>query len=346
MGLEVRYRGRIRNIDSVEPFEQQAVRIATALRGWSMLWNSPDNPDPSPVRGITLQVLPNQPLISLLIAPTGELISLQTAEACELGRTPSTLEWCVVCTEQSGLPGHRLLLTLLAVLRQHWFPDLEVQDSSGQWPLVTNIAELQRFNLLIQNESLSPTFSECLAAMQPDDSRCCCDCDDRDDDYSEDNTDEYQSCDDDTFSMSLTLKPDDAGSENNACDESVLRLFELPPGDSLRLHVRTLHNWARLSRCVCNSLFDPADTVATRALLMMVYHCNCTEELLPLRYAPNINSQIQDHLQRILWFARSMQFSVSQMTIHQRMPTDVANTGQAELQHLCHKVQQLLVHIP
>jgi len=342
MGLEVRYRGRIKDIDCIEHFEQHIVRVVAALQGWSMLWNSPDNPHPSPVRGITIQLLPNQPLVSLLIAPTGELISLQTAESCEIGQTPNTLEWCSTCTEQSGHIGHCLLLNLLAVLQQHWFHDLEVDDSSGQWPRIPRSPEQHKISRLMQDKTQSPTFEECLATMQPDDSRCCSDWDEE---YEDNAEDDDRWSEDETMYSPPDGQQDVASSENDTFDLALLRLSDVPPSDSLKLHVSNLHGWARKSRCIFNTMFDPDDTVATRAMLMLVHHCNSTEELLPLRSAPNINSQIQNHLQRILWFASSMQFTVTRMTVHSRLSAQIADIGHTELKNLCHKAQLLLLKI-
>jgi len=341
MGLELRYRGRIKDIDCIEHFEQQIVRIVAALEGWSILWHSPDSPQPSPVRGIAFQVHPNQPLVSLLIAPSGELITLQTAESCEIGQTTGTIEWCSVSTEQSGQAGHCLLLTVLAVLQQHWFHDLEVEDSTGQWPRIANTTEQQKIDLLIQDNTLSPTFDECLATMQPEDSRCCSDfseaCDDDEDDVVDD-----QWGNDDTAILKSGGQPDVASSDKDACDPTRLRLSDVPLCDNLGLHVRNLYRWACKTRCIFSTMYDPDDIVATRALLMIDHHCNCTEELLPLRSAPNINCQIQNHLQRILWFASSMQSTITRMTDQLKLAEPGTATAHTDLKYLCHKVQMLL----
>lgn len=342
MGLEVRYRGRIKHLDCIEDFEQQIVRIVAAHQGWSILWHSPDSPHPSPVRGITFQVHPNQPLVSLLIAPSGELITLQAAESCELGQTSATLEWCSISTEQSGQAGHCLLLTVLAVLQQHWFHNLEVEDSSGQWPRLANTPEQQKINRLIQDNTLSPTFDECLASMQPEDSRCCSDDSEATDD-DEDDDDHWGN--DDTAIPAPEGRPDVAGSEKDACDLTRLRLSDVPLCDNLGQHVRNLHRWARETRCIFSTMYDPDDIVASRALLMMNHHCNCTEELLPLRSAPNINCQVQNHLQRILWFASSMQSTVTRMTDQLKLAEHGTATAHTDLKYLCHKVQLLLLHI-
>jgi len=352
MGLGVRYRGRIKDIDCVEHFERQAVRIAATLQGWSMLWNSPDNPDPSPIRGATLQLLPSQPLVSMLVSPAGELISLQTAENCEHGKFPDVPNWCSICTEPSGQAGHCLLLTLLTVLQQHWFPNLEVEDSSGQWPHVADTSLQLKLHSLIRNELLTPTFDECLVTMQPDDSRHCCDCDDENDG---DNTEQW--CVDDITDFQLagcsdTHISDDAcyadsshfADQQNEDGQSSLGTSESPSDETLRTHVQILHNWARQSRCIFTTTFDPDEAVALQALLMMVHHCGCTEEILPFRHVPDITTQLHHHLQRILWFASSMQFAVIRMIASSRLPPLIAITGQTELQKLSHKAQ-LLLHL-
>ncbi|GDX93732.1 hypothetical protein LBMAG46_37420 [Planctomycetia bacterium] len=352
MGLEVRYRGRIKDIDCVEHFERQAVRMAATLQGWSVLWNPPDSPDPSLIRGATLQLLPSQPLVSMLISPAGELISLQTAENCENHASPDTPNWCSTCTEASGQAGHCLLLTLLTVLQHYWFPNLEVEDSSGQWPHIPDTPLQAKLHSLIRNELQTPTFDECLITMQPDDSRHCCDCDDEDHEETPDawsiaDITDFQAAD--TSDTHFVEDDHDAHSadfadQQNDDGQSATSTSESTSKESLRTHVRTLHDWARHSRCIFNTMFDPDEAVALRSLLMMVHHCGCTEEILPFRNIPDMAVQLHHHLQRILWFASSMQFAVIRMTSNQRLTLPIAATGQTELQLLSHKVQ-LLLHL-
>ena len=355
MGLEVRYRGRIRNADCIGQFEQQIVRMTAHLQGWSQIRHSADNSASAITHGVILQLLPSLPLLSLLLSPNGDLISLQAAVQFENHNCPPPENWCSICTSQSGPGGHLQVLVLLAVIRQRWFPQLEVEETSGRWSaialaaqqlvavnpqqLVTTIQSeptnyhqlMATLHNLINDEHCSPTFAECLTAMQPDDSRQCQD-------------------DDDELLWLRKSDSDDGGFPSESLesateitsDETAAVMLTDHTEFKLRSHTMALFLWINRSLVTETALIDPDETVIWSAIVFLTNHCSCTQKLLPLRYAPDITDRISNHLHKTLWFADAMQHAINRLVNRQRLSIAAAITGQTETQQIINEAHQLL----
>lgn len=355
MGLEVRYRGRIANADCIGQFEQQIVRMTAHLQGWSQIRHSADNAASAITHGVILQLLPSLPLLSLLLSPNGDLISLQAAVQFENHNCPPPENWCSICTSQSGPGGHLQVLVLLAVIRQHWFPHLEVEETSGRWSaialaaqqlvavnpqqLVTTIQSeptnyhqlMATLHNLINDEQCSPTFAECLTAMQPDDSRQC-----------QDDDDELlwlrQSDSDDGGFPSESLE----SATEITSDETAAVMLTDHTEFKLRSHTMALFLWINRSLVTETVLIDPDETVIWSAIVFLTNHCSCTQKLLPLRYAPDITDRLRNHLHKTLWFADALQHAINRLVNRQRLSIAAAITGQIETQRIINEVHQLL----
>jgi hypothetical protein len=355
MGLEVRYRGRIANADCIGQFEQQIVRMTAHLQGWSQIRHSADNSASAITHGVILQLLPSLPLLSLLLSPNGDLISLQAAVQFENHNCPAPENWCSICTSQSGPGGHLQVLVLLAVIRQRWFPQLEVEETSGRWSaialaaqqlvavnpqqLVTTIQSeptnyhqlMATLHNLINDEQCSPTFAECLTAMQPDDSRQC-----------QDDDDELlwlrQSDSDDGGFPSESLE----SATEITSDETAAVMLTDHTEFKLRSHTMALFLWINRSLVTETVLIDSDETVIWSAIVFLTNHCSCTQKLLPLRYAPDITDRLRNHLHKTLWFADALQHAINRLVNRQRLSIAATITGQIKTQQIINEVHQLL----
>lgn len=355
MGLEVRYRGRIANADCIGQFEQQIVRMTAHLQGWSQIRHSADNSASAITHGVILQLLPSLPLLSLLLSPNGDLISLQAAVQFENHNCPPPENWCSICTSQSGPGGHLQVLVLLAVIRQRWFPQLEVEETSGRWSAIalaaqqlvavnpqqtvttiqsepTNYHQLMAtLHNLINDEQCSPTFAECLTAMQPDDSRQC-----------QDDDDELlwlrQSDSDDGGFPSESLE----SATEITSDETAAVMLTDHTEFKLRSHTMALFLWINRSLVTETVLIDSDETVIWSAIVFLTNHCSCTQKLLPLRYAPDITDRLRNHLHKTLWFADALQHAINRLVNRQRLSIAATITGQIKTQQIINEVHQLL----
>ena len=355
MGLEVRYRGRIANADCIGQFEQQIVRMTAHLQGWSQIRHSADNAASAITHGVILQLLPSLPLLSLLLSPNGDLISLQAAVQFENHNCPAPENWCSICTSQSGPGGHLQVLVLLAVIRQRWFPQLEVEETSGRWSAIalaaqqlvavnpqqtvttiqsepTNYHQLMAtLHNLINDEQCSPTFAECLTAMQPDDSRQC-----------QDDDDELlwlrQSDSDDGGFPSESLE----SATEITSDETAAVMLTDHTEFKLRSHTMALFLWINRSLVTETVLIDSDETVIWSAIVFLTNHCSCTQKLLPLRYAPDITDRLRNHLHKTLWFADALQHAINRLVNRQRLSIAATITGQIKTQQIINEVHQLL----
>ncbi|HAP08811.1 MAG TPA: hypothetical protein DCR20_13360 [Planctomycetaceae bacterium] len=325
------------------------------LQGWSQIRHSADNSASAITHGVILQLLPSLPLLSLLLSPNGDLISLQAAVQFENHNCPAPENWCSICTSQSGPGGHLQVLVLLAVIRQRWFPQLEVEETSGRWSaialaaqqlvavnpqqLVTTIQSeptnyhqlMATLHNLINDEQCSPTFAECLTAMQPDDSRQC-----------QDDDDELlwlrQSDSDDGGFPSESLE----SATEITSDETAAVMLTDHTEFKLRSHTMALFLWINRSLVTETVLIDSDETVIWSAIVFLTNHCSCTQKLLPLRYAPDITDRLRNHLHKTLWFADALQHAINRLVNRQRLSIAATITGQIKTQQIINEVHQLL----
>jgi hypothetical protein len=325
------------------------------LQGWSQIRHSADNAASAITHGVILQLLPSLPLLSLLLSPNGDLISLQAAVQFENHNCPAPENWCSICTSQSGPGGHLQVLVLLAVIRQRWFPQLEVEETSGRWSaialaaqqlvavnpqqLVTTIQSeptnyhqlMATLHNLINDEQCSPTFAECLTAMQPDDSRQC-----------QDDDDELlwlrQSDSDDGGFPSESLE----SATEITSDETAAVMLTDHTEFKLRSHTMALFLWINRSLVTETVLIDSDETVIWSAIVFLTNHCSCTQKLLPLRYAPDITDRLRNHLHKTLWFADALQHAINRLVNRQRLSIAATITGQIKTQQIINEVHQLL----
>ena len=133
MGITIHYRGKLKDLDRVEDFEDRILDLALELGGQAHIWRSSSSTDPSRmVRGVRLELCPGQETTSLLISPEGWLINLFEIEDAENGKLVE-MPWCFVKTQFGTLEGHVAIVEMFRALKAEFFPDLEVQDEGGYW---------------------------------------------------------------------------------------------------------------------------------------------------------------------------------------------------------------------
>ena len=184
---------------------------------------------------------------------------------------------------------------------------------------------------LINDEQCSPTFAECLTAMQPDDSRQC-----------QDDDDELlwlrQSDSDDGGFPSESLE----SATEITSDETAAVMLTDHTEFKLRSHTMALFLWINRSLVTETVLIDSDETVIWSAIVFLTNHCSCTQKLLPLRYAPDITDRLRNHLHKTLWFADALQHAINRLVNRQRLSIATTITGQIKTQQIINEVHQLL----
>ncbi|MBI1903643.1 MAG: hypothetical protein HYS13_21280 [Planctomycetia bacterium] len=132
MPLTLSYRGQIAEPDRIEDFEDRLVDLALELGGLAQIWRSTADDSLRTIRGVLVNLFPGQDPASLLLSPEGRLIGHADVQDSELGKLPPD-SWVRVQTHYGPLEGHVALVEMLAALKRHFVPDLEVQDDSGYW---------------------------------------------------------------------------------------------------------------------------------------------------------------------------------------------------------------------
>lgn len=131
--IMVKYQGQIESLSLAEEFEDHVLQTALALGSRVHLWRSSTKYSPGRlVRGLSLQLCPGQEPVSLLLSPEGLLIPEQAAEEATFAPLLDQ-PWCEVRTHCGGVDGHTALIELLELMKQSWFPNLNVLDATGYW---------------------------------------------------------------------------------------------------------------------------------------------------------------------------------------------------------------------
>ena len=117
----------------IEDFEDRLLDFALEIGGAARIWRSWADNDPNRmVRGIILDLAPGHESTSLLVSPEGWLIGLTDIQDAEEGRLEEP-PWCFVKTQFGPVEGHVAIVEMLAALKRHFVPDLEVSDDGGYW---------------------------------------------------------------------------------------------------------------------------------------------------------------------------------------------------------------------
>ncbi|MBI3271082.1 MAG: hypothetical protein HYZ53_18910 [Planctomycetes bacterium] len=133
MGITLRYRGRLRDMETLETLEDRLIELSMELDGYARIWRTSTKEKPERiVRGALLDLAPGLDPVSFLIAPEGWLLPLGALEEVEEG-TLTEAPWVVVRTEYGAVEAHTGLVDILAALRRDFIPDLEVSDEGGYW---------------------------------------------------------------------------------------------------------------------------------------------------------------------------------------------------------------------
>src|SRR5258708_7125197 len=110
MGVSIAYRGRLRDPERIEDFEDRVLDLALELGGMDQIWRSHHDDKPERmVRGIILNLAPGHEATSLLVSPEGWLVGLADIEDAERG-VHSEPPWCFVKTQFGSLESHVALV--------------------------------------------------------------------------------------------------------------------------------------------------------------------------------------------------------------------------------------------
>jgi hypothetical protein len=130
-GVTIHYRGTIDDVGDIETLEDRMLDLVFSMGGRATIWRSFADENPSRVvRGLLVELEPNQDTFSLLISPEGHLTPLSQIDEAEkepFDEPPA----CSVKTQFGSLQGHIAIIHLLDALRQRFFSNLEVLDAGG-----------------------------------------------------------------------------------------------------------------------------------------------------------------------------------------------------------------------
>ena len=133
MGVSVRYRGQIDDLERIEEFEDRVMAVVYSLGGQINVWRSYSEEWPGrTMRGLVIEVAPGQESLSLILSPEGYFTPLQELNRAETKPYDQAPE-CAVETERGGLVGHLTVCHLLGAIRCHFASNLQIEDESGFW---------------------------------------------------------------------------------------------------------------------------------------------------------------------------------------------------------------------
>lgn len=128
MGITIHYRGTMDKVEQIESMEDRVLDLVFSLGGRATIWRSFADHDASRVvRGLMIEMEPEQDTFSLLISPEGHLTPLFQIEEAE--KTPFVEPPdCFVKTQYGSLQGHIAIVHILDALRKNYFSNLHVSD--------------------------------------------------------------------------------------------------------------------------------------------------------------------------------------------------------------------------